>query len=136
MGFEEEKEEESDHLLQKIMEDKTETLEIERLSEDDEPNKSLTWVKESKMMWEIAAPAILTTVAQFSVGFVTIAFVGHIGGLELAAVSVVQNVLEGFVYGIMVLHPTLFFFYVSICFSLQNYENTFSVPEQVIHNQS
>ncbi|GFQ03819.1 cytochrome c biogenesis protein ccs1 chloroplastic [Phtheirospermum japonicum] len=46
-------------------------------------------------------PAILTTVAQFSIGFVTIAFVGHLGEVELAAVSVVQNVLEGFVYGIM-----------------------------------
>ncbi|KAL0334773.1 UNVERIFIED_CONTAM: protein DETOXIFICATION 33 [Sesamum radiatum] len=56
---------------------------------------------ESKKMWEIAAPAILTTVAQFSIGFVTVAFVGHLGEVELAAVSVVQNVLEGFVFGIM-----------------------------------
>ncbi|KAL2254715.1 protein DETOXIFICATION 33 isoform X1 [Sesamum indicum] len=59
-----------------------------------------TW-DESKKMWEIAAPAILTAVAQFSIGFVTIAFVGHLGEVELAAVSVVQNVLEGFVFGIM-----------------------------------
>ncbi|CAA3006161.1 DETOXIFICATION 33-like [Olea europaea subsp. europaea] len=59
-----------------------------------------TWV-ESKKLWEIAAPAILTAVAQFSIGFVTIAFVGHLGEVELAAVSVVQNVLEGFVYGVM-----------------------------------
>ncbi|GMP38061.1 hypothetical protein CsSME_00009467 [Camellia sinensis var. sinensis] len=56
---------------------------------------------ESTKMWEIAGPAILTSVAQFSIGFVTVAFVGHLGGLELAAVSVVQNVIEGFVYGIM-----------------------------------
>ncbi|KAK4401577.1 protein DETOXIFICATION 33 [Sesamum angolense] len=59
-----------------------------------------TW-DESKKMWEIAAPAILTALAQFSIGFVTIAFVGHLGEVELAAVSVVQNVLEGFVFGIM-----------------------------------
>ncbi|KAL0422714.1 UNVERIFIED_CONTAM: protein DETOXIFICATION 33 [Sesamum latifolium] len=59
-----------------------------------------TW-DESKKMWEIAAPAILTAVAQFSIGFVTIAFVGHLGEVELAAVSVVQNVLQGFVFGIM-----------------------------------
>ncbi|KAG8368279.1 hypothetical protein BUALT_Bualt15G0028700 [Buddleja alternifolia] len=62
--------------------------------------RAKTW-DESKTMWKIAAPAILTTVAQFSIGFVTIAFVGHLGEVELAAVSVVQNVLEGFVYGIM-----------------------------------
>ncbi|PKI58819.1 hypothetical protein CRG98_020809 [Punica granatum] len=58
-------------------------------------------VDESKKTWEIAAPAILTSVAQFSIGFVTAAFVGHIGAVELAAVSIVENVLEGFVYGVM-----------------------------------
>ncbi|XP_030523071.1 protein DETOXIFICATION 33-like isoform X2 [Rhodamnia argentea] len=58
-------------------------------------------VKESKKTWEIAAPAILTAVAQFSIGIVTAAFVGYVGDVELAAVSVVQNVLEGFVYGVM-----------------------------------
>ncbi|KZV55169.1 multidrug resistance pump [Dorcoceras hygrometricum] len=61
---------------------------------------SRTW-DESKKLWKIAAPAILTTVAQFSIGFVTVAFVGHLGEVELAAVSVVQNVLEGFVFGVM-----------------------------------
>lgn len=59
-------------------------------------------VDESKKTWEIAAPAILTSVAQFSLSFVTAAFVGHLGAIELAAVSIVDNVLEGFVYGIMV----------------------------------
>ncbi|XP_047323631.1 protein DETOXIFICATION 33-like [Impatiens glandulifera] len=58
-------------------------------------------MEESRKMWVIAGPAILTSVAQFSIGFVTSAFVGHLGELELAAVSVVQNVIEGFVYGIM-----------------------------------
>lgn len=66
-----------------------------------------TWV-ESKKLWEIAAPAILTAVAQFSIGFVTIAFVGHLGEVELAAVSVVQNVLEGFVYGVMVCNMCIY----------------------------
>ncbi|KAL5855763.1 hypothetical protein ACOSQ4_005565 [Xanthoceras sorbifolium] len=56
---------------------------------------------ESKKMWEIAAPAILASVSEFSIGFVTSAFVGHLGDLELAAVSVVQNLIEGFVYGLM-----------------------------------
>ncbi|OVA18639.1 Multi antimicrobial extrusion protein [Macleaya cordata] len=56
---------------------------------------------ESKKMWGIAGPAILTAVSQFSIGFVTVAFIGHLGDLELAAVSVVQNVIEGFVYGVM-----------------------------------
>ncbi|KAJ8767207.1 hypothetical protein K2173_013604 [Erythroxylum novogranatense] len=59
-----------------------------------------TW-DESKKMWEIAAPAILTSVSQFSLAFVTASFVGHLGDVELAAVSVVQNVIEGFAFGVM-----------------------------------
>ncbi|CAN4112320.1 unnamed protein product [Withania somnifera] len=50
---------------------------------------------------KMTAPAIITAVAQFSIGFVSIAFVGHLGSLELAAISIVQNVVEGFVFGIM-----------------------------------
>ncbi|KAK9136407.1 hypothetical protein Syun_015737 [Stephania yunnanensis] len=59
-----------------------------------------SWV-ESKKMWYIAGPAILCAVAQFSMEFVTAAFVGHLGDVELAAVSVVQNVIEGFAFGVM-----------------------------------
>ncbi|KAF9609793.1 hypothetical protein IFM89_018590, partial [Coptis chinensis] len=56
---------------------------------------------ETKKMWHIAGPAILTGLAQFSIGFVTTAFVGRVGVVELAALSVVQNVIEGFSYGVM-----------------------------------
>ncbi|XP_068654315.1 protein DETOXIFICATION 33-like [Aristolochia californica] len=59
-----------------------------------------TW-KESKKLWHIAAPAILTSVLQFTIGFVTVAFVGHLGTVELAAVSVVQNVINAFAFGVM-----------------------------------
>ncbi|KAF6166570.1 hypothetical protein GIB67_005432 [Kingdonia uniflora] len=40
---------------------------------------------ESKKMWSIAGPAILTAVTQFSIEFVTIGFVGHLGDVELAS---------------------------------------------------
>ncbi|KAE8783504.1 protein DETOXIFICATION 33 [Hordeum vulgare] len=50
---------------------------------------------------DIAFPAILTAVFQFSIGFVTVGFVGHIGEVELAAVTVVENVIEGFAYGVL-----------------------------------
>uniref|UniRef100_A0A0D9VWJ1 Protein DETOXIFICATION n=1 Tax=Leersia perrieri TaxID=77586 RepID=A0A0D9VWJ1_9ORYZ len=61
---------------------------------------SKSW-QESKLMWHIAFPAILTAVFQFSIGFVTVGFVGHIGQVELAAVTVVENVIEGFAYGVL-----------------------------------
>ncbi|WCJ33849.1 MATE efflux family protein [Euphorbia peplus] len=73
---------------------------VEMKQENQEKMIQKTWV-ESKMMWQIAAPAMLTAVTQFSLGFVTSAYVGHLGELELAAVSIVQNVIEGFVYGVM-----------------------------------
>ncbi|KAK3023020.1 hypothetical protein RJ639_045014 [Escallonia herrerae] len=75
-------------------------FEIERQRVGAQKIGERSW-KETKKMWEIAAPAILTAVAQFSIGFVTVAFVGHLGEVELAAISVVQNVIEGFVYGLM-----------------------------------
>ncbi|KAL1059742.1 hypothetical protein V6Z11_1Z011300 [Gossypium hirsutum] len=50
---------------------------------------------ESKKMWAIAGPAILVSVSQFSIGFVTVAFAGHLGELELAAVTITTNVIEG-----------------------------------------
>ncbi|KAL0422713.1 UNVERIFIED_CONTAM: protein DETOXIFICATION 33 [Sesamum latifolium] len=90
---------ESQQLLSKV---EPEAFEIE-MQHGHGNGKSIgakTW-DESKKMWEIAAPAILTIVGQYSIGFVTVAFVGHLGELELAAVSVVQNVVEGFVFGIM-----------------------------------
>lgn len=92
--------------LERLKPCKMEPIDLQREKEEDElaAGRSLSeksW-DESKKMWEIAAPAILTAVAQFSFEFVTAAFIGHVGELELAAVSVVQNVLEGFVYGVMV----------------------------------
>ncbi|CAL1367473.1 unnamed protein product [Linum trigynum] len=54
-----------------------------------------------KRMWELAGPAMVIEVSQFSIALVTSAFVGHIGPLELAAVSIVLNVLEEFALGFM-----------------------------------
>ncbi|XP_074275389.1 protein DETOXIFICATION 33-like [Silene latifolia] len=85
-------------------------LPVERVEafELEGPSKIKGWtefhvrsMEEAKEMWEIAAPAILTSVAQFSIGFITTAYIGPLGQVELAAVSIVQNVLEGFVFGAM-----------------------------------
>ncbi|CAN6234316.1 unnamed protein product [Urochloa humidicola] len=61
-------------------------------------NKS--W-EESRLLWQVAFPAILTEVFQFSIGFVTTGFVGHLGEVELAAVTVVENIMEGFAFGVL-----------------------------------
>ncbi|CAN4112315.1 unnamed protein product [Withania somnifera] len=59
------------------------------------------WMDEFKKVWHIAGPTIITSVSVFSLDFITAAFAGQLGNVELAAVSEVQNVLLGFVTGIM-----------------------------------
>ncbi|KAF3615467.1 putative protein TRANSPARENT TESTA 12-like [Capsicum annuum] len=59
------------------------------------------WMDEFKKVWRIAGPTIITSVSVFSLDVITAAFAGQLGDLELAAVSEVQNVLLGFVTGIM-----------------------------------
>ncbi|KAL5715132.1 hypothetical protein ACHQM5_016999 [Ranunculus cassubicifolius] len=61
---------------------------------------SMSW-DESKKMWSIAWPAILTAVAQNSINFITIVFVGHLGGIQLAAITVVVNLLGNLAKGFM-----------------------------------
>ncbi|KAF0929024.1 hypothetical protein E2562_011108 [Oryza meyeriana var. granulata] len=57
--------------------------------------------EESKLLWRVAFPAVLVEVLQFSIGFVTAGFVGHLGVVELAAVTAVESILEGFAYGVL-----------------------------------
>uniref|UniRef100_A0A0E0M6A3 Protein DETOXIFICATION n=1 Tax=Oryza punctata TaxID=4537 RepID=A0A0E0M6A3_ORYPU len=61
---------------------------------------SRSW-QESKLLWRVAFPAVLVELLQFSIGFVTASFVGHLGVVELAAVTAVESILEGFAYGVL-----------------------------------
>lgn len=58
---------------------------------------------ESKKLWYLAGPAIFTSICQYSLGAVTQTFAGHVGTLELAAVSVENSVIAGFSFGVMVI---------------------------------
>ncbi|OVA04574.1 Multi antimicrobial extrusion protein [Macleaya cordata] len=57
--------------------------------------------EEWKKMWEIAGPSILTSVLQNSIVLVSTVFVGHLGVLELASLSVAILVIETFAYGVL-----------------------------------
>ncbi|PIA34151.1 hypothetical protein AQUCO_03800014v1 [Aquilegia coerulea] len=59
-----------------------------------------TW-EEVKTTWYIAGPAILTSLFQYSLGFVTRTLVGHLGTIELAAVGLQGLVVSGIGFGIM-----------------------------------
>ncbi|XP_006852295.2 protein DETOXIFICATION 29 isoform X1 [Amborella trichopoda] len=73
---------------------------------DVEPVRSLgefnrEFVVESKKLWYLAGPAIFTSICQYSLGAITQAFAGHVGTLELAAVSMENSVIAGFSLGLL-----------------------------------
>ncbi|KAL7117191.1 hypothetical protein ACP275_03G057400 [Erythranthe tilingii] len=56
---------------------------------------------ESKTLWKLSGPAIFTYICQYSLGALTQTFVGQVGDLDLAAFSVENSVIAGFVFGAM-----------------------------------
>ncbi|KAI4330558.1 hypothetical protein MLD38_028837 [Melastoma candidum] len=58
--------------------------------------------EESKKLWRITFPAILSRVTAFGIFVVTQAFVGHFGSTELAAYAIMQILGVQFVFGILI----------------------------------
>ncbi|KAL6317482.1 hypothetical protein AAG906_030235 [Vitis piasezkii] len=59
-----------------------------------------TWL-ESKKMWKIAAPSIFSRLAMFSMTLLTQAFAGHLGDLDLAAISIATTVIISISFGFL-----------------------------------
>lgn len=57
---------------------------------------------ETKKLWQIVGPAIFSRITTYSMLVITQAFAGHLGDLELAAISIVNNVTVGFNFGLLV----------------------------------
>lgn len=62
--------------------------------------KSRFWI-ESKKLWYIVAPSIFSRVATFTMNVVTQAFAGHLGDVELAAITISTGVIVGFNFGLL-----------------------------------
>ncbi|WVZ11143.1 hypothetical protein V8G54_015673 [Vigna mungo] len=60
------------------------------------------FVLESKKLWFLAGPGIFSFVSKYSLGAFTQIFAGHIGTIQLTAVSVENSLIAGFSYGILV----------------------------------
>lgn len=82
-----------------------------------------TW-SESKKLWQVAAPSIVSRLAMFSVTVVTQSFAGHLSDLDLAAISIATTVIIAVTFGFMVTkvplkpfisHPISMLFTISIC---------------------
>ncbi|XP_040368934.1 protein DETOXIFICATION 35 [Rosa chinensis] len=61
---------------------------------------SVFW-KETVKLWKIAAPVAITMLFQYLIQSVTTIFVGHLGDLELSAVSLAHNVIGNISYGFL-----------------------------------
>ncbi|KAL0911921.1 hypothetical protein M5K25_017859 [Dendrobium thyrsiflorum] len=80
-----------------------------RMGEEEEEECKLrkrVWI-ESKKLWRVAGPAIFSRVATYSMNVITQAFAGHLGDLELASMSIANNVIVGFTFGLLSLSALL-----------------------------
>lgn len=71
-------------------------------------NKDLTsrvWI-ESKKLWQIVGPAIFSRISSYTMNIITQAFAGHLGDVELAAISIANTVIVGFNFGLLVITIT------------------------------
>ena len=57
---------------------------------------------ESTKLWKIAAPIVFGIICQYGINSLTSIFVGHIGDVELSAVSISVSVIGTFAFGFMV----------------------------------
>lgn len=62
--------------------------------------KRKVWV-ETKKLWQVVGPAIFSRLSTYSMLVITQSFAGHLGDLELAAISIVNNVVVGFDFGLL-----------------------------------
>ena len=63
--------------------------------------RSMLW-RETVKVWRVAGPLAFQILCQFGTNLVTTVFVGHIGNLELSAVSISVSVIGTFSFGFMV----------------------------------
>ncbi|MFQ6640386.1 hypothetical protein Gotur_014332 [Gossypium turneri] len=58
------------------------------------------WIK-TKKLWVIVGPSIIIPVASYSMNIITQAFAGHLGDVQLAAISIANTAIVGFNFGLI-----------------------------------
>ncbi|KAL3504803.1 hypothetical protein ACH5RR_034644 [Cinchona calisaya] len=56
---------------------------------------------ESKKLWQVVGPTIVVRITSYSMNVVTQAFAGHLGDVELASISIANNVIVAFNFGLL-----------------------------------
>lgn len=65
---------------------------------------SRAWL-ESKKIWKIAGPSIFSRLSMFSLTVITQSFAGHLGDLQLSAISISTTVIISITFGFLVKIP-------------------------------
>ncbi|KAL4561430.1 hypothetical protein LXL04_033596 [Taraxacum kok-saghyz] len=73
--------------------------------ETDGDLKEKVWT-ESKKIWRVALPSMISRVCAFGTLVITQSFIGHISNVDLAGYALVQTLSVRFVNGILVNHPS------------------------------
>lgn len=73
----------------------------EREDEDESPLTHRVWI-ETKKLWRVVGPAIFSRITSYTMFVISQAFAGHLGDLELAAMSIASNVIVGLDFGLLV----------------------------------
>lgn len=75
-------------------------------------------LSESKELWRVAGPSIFSRVALYSITVVTQAFAGHLGDIDLAAISIATTVIISVSFGFLVRAALFRFFFSPISSSV------------------
>ncbi|KAH0758904.1 hypothetical protein KY290_022397 [Solanum tuberosum] len=71
-----------------------------RGDEDDKDMKTRVWI-ETKKLWHIVGPTIFSRIGTYTMNIITQGFAGHIGEVELAAITISNTVIVGFSFGLI-----------------------------------
>ncbi|KAG5612712.1 hypothetical protein H5410_023993 [Solanum commersonii] len=71
-----------------------------RGDEDDKDMKTRVWI-ETKKLWHIDGPTIFSRIGTYTMNIITQGFAGHIGEVELAAITISNTVIVGFSFGLI-----------------------------------
>lgn len=62
--------------------------------------KTRVWI-ETKKLWHIVGPAIFSRIASYTMNIITQSFAGHLGEVQLAAISISNTVIVGLNFGLL-----------------------------------
>lgn len=83
-----------------------------------EEARRVLWL-ESVKVWKIGAPIAFQLLCYYGINSVTTVFVGHIGELELSAVSIALSVIGTFSFGFLVI--------ISLLLNIKNFPAYFPI---------